>query len=186
MFFINPFIYAAGADFESIATVTVGSGGASSIEFTSIPGTYQHLQLRMIGRSTRSSTDDYCWVQFNSDTGSNYAYHLLVGNGADATASGYASQTGIDAERLSGSTATANAFGAIVMDLLDYSSTTKNKTLRCFGGYNNNTTTTINVGHTSGLWMNTSAITSVTLTAQAGSSNFAQYTTAALYGIKAP
>ena len=48
MFFINPFIFAAGGDFESIATVTVGGGGAASIEFTSIPGTYQHLQIRGI------------------------------------------------------------------------------------------------------------------------------------------
>ncbi len=51
MFFINPFIYAGGGDFESIATVTVGSGGAASIEFASIPSTSTCYSsyLRIVG-----------------------------------------------------------------------------------------------------------------------------------------
>jgi hypothetical protein len=66
--------------FESIATVTVGGGGASSIEFTSIPGTYQHLQVRLIGRSSSTgATGNNFDLTLNGDTASNYAYHGLYG-----------------------------------------------------------------------------------------------------------
>jgi hypothetical protein len=69
--------------YESIATVTVGSGGAANVEFTSIPATYTHLQVRGIGRSLEANTGvDVQYLRFNSDTGSNYAWHQLVGNGS--------------------------------------------------------------------------------------------------------
>jgi len=77
MFFINPFIYAGGGDFESIATVTVGSGGAASIEFASIPSTFQHLQIRFMG--LLSSSNQGVWVRFNDDSAANYSCHLLYG-----------------------------------------------------------------------------------------------------------
>lgn len=88
------FPIAVGGDFESIATVTVGSGGASSIEFTSIPGTYQHLQIRGIARTARTGATpkrEAVYIQFNGDTGTNYAYHNLFGTGAAAQAGAAAS-----------------------------------------------------------------------------------------------
>jgi hypothetical protein len=71
---------AAAGDYESIATVTVGSGGSSSISFTSIPSTYQHLQVRAIQRC--SSGVNNLQMQLNSDTGNNYSTHRLGGTGA--------------------------------------------------------------------------------------------------------
>ena len=185
MFFINPFIYAAGADFESIATVTVGSGGASSIEFTSIPGTYQHLQIRGVARSSQSSTDLDLNVRVGNgsiDTGSNYSNHLLYGTGAVAAATGYVSQSFGWMSMLPGSTATSSTFGSIVLDVLDYCSTSKNKTLRAIGGYDRNGAGYVLVS--SAAWLNTSAIDTLRLYPSAG--NFVQHSTIALYGIKAP
>ena len=57
---------AVPGDYQSIATTTVGAGGAASISFTSIPATYQHLQIRAIGRSSNTVEDSL--YRFNSDT----------------------------------------------------------------------------------------------------------------------
>ena len=190
MFFINPFIYAGGGDFESIATVTVGSGGASEIEFTNIPGTYQHLQLRGIGRISTSST---YWgnlkLQLNGDTAdSTYSKHILYGNGASAGATGDGGDgNGLYFFYTSGNSSVTSMFGAVVMDILDYASTSKNKTVRAFGGWDNNgtgsTDTQKGYAHlSSGMWPSTSAITSLKLVC----SNLVQHSTYALYGVKAP
>lgn len=171
---------AAAGDFEAIASTTVGAGGASSIEFTSIPGTYQHLQIRGLVRNTGTSQRSV-FVQFNSDTGSNYAYHLLYGNGSAAGAENGVSQTGAQAISQVFSSATSNIFSAFVMDILDYSSTSKNTTIRTFGSRDENGAGLASIY--SGLWNSTSAVTSVKLYPLAD--NLAQYSTAALFGIKA-
>jgi hypothetical protein len=173
----------AGGDFESIATVTVGSGGASTIEFTSIPSTYQHLQIRMVGRESGSVTGNAARLRLNSDTGSNYATHRIDGNGSAAGAVGYASLDRIDVQRVTGASAAASTFGVMVVDILDYASISKNKTVRALGGCDLNGSGFVNL--TSGLWMSTSAITTLTLL-PIGTASWAQHTTAALYGVKAP
>ena len=175
-----------GGAFESIATVTVGSGGASSITFSDIPGTYQHLQLRMLYRNTSnnggSSGSMKLW--FNTDTATNYTYHLLYGNGSSVTADG--SGTGIFGYIPTGtvtlSTYLASSFSATVLDIIDYASTSKNKTVRNFSGRDHNGSGLVLTA--SGLWLSTAAISTVNL-AMVGN-DFAQYSTAALYGIKAP
>ena len=186
MFFINPFIFAAGGDFESIATVTVGGGGASSIEFTSIPETYQHLQIRMLQKfTTTSGIISNARMRFNSDTANNYARHNLHGNGSSAFAyaessMGYA----YVGWPLDSSATTASTFSPAVIDLLDYASTSKTKTVRVLHGNEANNSSYGNAGVSSALWNSTSAVTTITLTSDTG--NWAQHTTAALYGIKAP
>jgi hypothetical protein len=174
----------AVGNFESIATVTVGAGGSSSISFTGIVGTYKHLQVRYISRCTRADVTDSLGVQFNSDTGTNYTRHLLYGYnsaaGALATTADNYNRAGIN----SAANATANVFAAGVYDILDYSSTSKYKTLRFLGGSEDNTATGSEIRFGSGLWSSTSAITSMTFYAQTGSANFVQYSSFALYGIK--
>jgi hypothetical protein len=185
MFFINPFIYAGGGDFESIATVTVGSGGASSIEFASIPSTYQLLQLRLVVRGATSDTGtELRWRAGNGsiDTGSNYSNHLLYGNGSGAFAAGYSSQAYAWLGTPTAATATASVFGAFVIDILDYASTSKNKTVRAFGGRDVNGSGVAFVS--SGAWLSTSAVD--VLRVYPGAGDWAQYSTAALYGVKAP
>jgi hypothetical protein len=173
----------AVGDYESIATVSVGSGGAADVEFTSIPATYTHLQIRGIARSARSGeTDDNIALQFNADTGSNYAYHDLQGNGSTATAGAASSATSIRVAKVSAASATASVFGVCVFDILDYANTNKYKTTRSLNGFDNNGSG--NAVLFSGLWQNTNAITSIKLFSQTGANNFAQYSHFALYGIK--
>ena len=184
MFFINPFIYAGGGDFESIATVTVGSGGASSIEFTSIPSTFAHLQIRWIGRCTDSG-GQRVRMRFNSDsTAANYAVHLLRGDGSLASSSAATNYGKAIGSGVGYSGALASTFVPCITDLLEYASTTKYKTVRAFSGANYNTGASDDVTLWSSLWLSTSAITSISLFWDAG--NFAQHSTAALYGVKAP
>ena len=180
-------IPAPQGDFESIATVTVGSGGQNTITFSSIPSTFQHLQLRSIGRGTTSDdTRIGVIVRVNGDTGNNYSHHDLVGDGASTSASADTSTSSLFGQRFQfpQADAGANIFGAMVMDFLDYKDTNKYKTVRNLIAFDNNGTTgaTGRVIFESGNWRSTSAITSITLAPNAG--DFAQYSHFALYGIK--
>lgn len=173
---------AGGAAFESIASVN-GTGSSATVTFSSIPSTYKHLQIRAITRTldTSSNTARYISMQFNGDTGSNYAWHGLYGNGASATAEAaisYPTTYGFQ-RGLSQSTST-NIMGAFIIDIQDYSSTSRNKTVRTFSGVDFNGSGSVNLY--SSLWMSTSAISSLTLTSNTG--EFSTNTTFALYGIK--
>lgn len=175
--------YRAGAatSFESIATVSVGSGGSSSVTFSSIPGTYTHLQVRMTTLSdvTTGAGGANVNLTFNSDTGSNYAWHELYGTGASAGAGAGTSQTFIKTGYTADSATSYT--GAGIVDILDYANTNKYKTIRTLSGSDINGSGGY-VLFRSGLWQNTNAITSITLTNQSG--NLKQYSNFALYGIK--
>lgn len=181
--------YGPGIDeMDLIERVTVGAGGQAALDFTSIPQTYQHLQIRWIGQSNRGTyATDNLWIRLNGDTGSNYSSHELRGQGTTAGSFGYASQTKQYISTVIGTTQQASAFGAGIIDILDYTSTSKNKTLRVFAGKDNNGTFASEGGAVqvaSGLYFATpAAVTRVTLIAENG--NWQQHSTAALYGVVA-
>ncbi len=170
-------------NFESIATATViASGGSNFVEFTSIPNTYKHLQLRILARGTNANTQMQLAYKFNSDSGSNYTFHLLRGDGSGAFADGAANQGFAGATvRYAAANATSQIFGAGVSDILDYSNTNKYKTVRSIGGTDQNGSG--QVYFSSNLWRDTSAISSIYIYNQDGN-NIAQYSHFALYGIK--
>lgn len=167
-------------DFESIATITVGSGGSSSIEFTSIPATYKHLQIR--GMYLGAASFDFQRIQFNNDTtNANYYSHNFAGNGTSASTGPYA-----------GSTYGAIIYGvavypsttypaSFVMDILDYTSTNKNKTTRTLIGYDTNVNGYIEISE--GLWKATPAAISSIKIFEGGNRIYQQYSSFALYGI---
>jgi hypothetical protein len=167
--------------YESISTVTVGSGGAASVTFSSIPATYTHLQIRLIARSLENNSGlDTPFLRFNSDTGSNYAAHRLYGSGSSAGADAVTSQSQIRAGFVPLLNDLASVFGVIIYDVLDYANTNKYKTVRILTGTDLNGSGY--VGFQSGLWQNTNAITTITMLPSNG--NWAQYSQFALYGIK--
>ena len=170
--------------YESIQTVTVGGGGSASISFTSIPNTYKHLQIRLLAQTNRAASVDSLQLNFNSDTGSNYSWHTVQGDGSSASALGFATQTyaRIGDGTIGGATASGGYFGVGVIDILDYASTNKNKTIRGLTGVDANGSGRVGLG--SGLWQNSStAITSISIAPQAGTL-FLQYSSFGLYGIK--
>ena len=168
-------------DYESIATVTVGGGGASDITFSSIPSTFTHLQVRAIARSTTAGTLDNAQLQFNSDTGSNYKSHFLYGDGSSAAAGVSGGTTNILAGRVTGATSGGSIFGTLIIDILDYKNTDKNTTVRTLTGWDGNGSG--EVFFESGLWINTAAVTAIRLFPTAAT-NWVQYSQFALYGIK--
>ena len=168
-------------DFYQIATTTVGAGTTSQIVFSSIPADYTHLQIRAISRANAAIGDDLLRFQFNSDTGNNYSYHALSGNGSATSASNATSTSFLITQQSPGNNRTSNTYGAYVVDILDYKDTNKFKTIRSIGGFDSNGAGEL--GLTSGNWRNTNAITSIKL--YIGIYNLSQYSSFQLYGVKA-
>lgn len=164
----------------AISSIVVPSAGASTIEFTSIPNTYEHLQIRGIGRTNRAAaTFDSLRLRFNNDTSSAYSYHFVNGNGTTPSAEGNANQTVIAHSALTAINSTAGIYGVSIIDILDYDNTNKFKTTRALSGNDQNGSGVFDFA--SGNWRNTNAITSIQLTALG---SFVQYSTFVLYGIK--
>ena len=162
--------------YESIATVTIGSGGASSATFSSIAGTYKHLQIRGIFKPSAAT-----WIiaRFNGDSATNYSQHDLRGDGS--TASAEATVSAQNAYFILGTATATSTFAAGVMDILDYANTNKYKTTRSLNGIDANGSG--NVDLTSSSWRNTSAITSIVLSLN-NAGTIPEYSSFALYGIK--
>jgi hypothetical protein len=170
--------------FESIATVTVGAGGSSAITFSSIPQTYQHLQLRGIEQQFYGVNDrGYTAIRFNGDSGTNYTREQLWGTGGSANPASLLdnSYAYCGFSLLIGNTSPRTQwFASNVIDILDYSNTNKFTTVRGFGG--GDVGANGDTGFVDSLWKNTAAVTSITFPNING--NFQQNTTYALYGIK--
>ena len=168
-------------DFESIASTTLGS--SNTIEFTSIPQTFTHLQLRGILRGGVAATGFHqAYVQLNLDTGNNYSTHYLSGDGSSGSSSNTVSSNYITVAAIPGTNNTASVFSSMVLDILDYTNTNKFKTTRAISGGDGNGSG--NVGLFSGAFLSTSAITSIKLLPNT-STNFVQYSSFALYGVLA-
>jgi hypothetical protein len=163
---------------EPIATTLVGTA-TSTVTFSGIPSTYKHLQIRFIAIPTSTAAIYRIRGQFNSDTGNNYATHLLYGGGASAAAAA-ASTTNQFTAGSSVLGLTTNQVVVGILDIFDYSNTNKYKTARILAGGDFNGSGEVDLN--SGLWMNTAAITSISLyfdtTTVATNSRFS------LYGIR--
>jgi len=159
-----------------ISSVTVGSGGAANIEFTSIPATYTDLVVRVSTRSTYTTNpNDLVFVTLNNSTSNFSAIYLTASN--TSTFSGSAARFAAD----SNSTGyTSNTFSNADIYFPNYASS----------NYKSYSTDTViegnfvgtNLGFVAGLWSDTSAITAIKLTNNSAS-DFTQYSTAYLYGI---
>ena len=172
-----------GGNFDLISTTILGSSTASiTFDTSTLGSTYKHLQIRSVTRY--SSSTNPMLMRFNADsTYTNYRTHWLWGNGSAVSsdtrqAAGY---TGMSVNQDAiGSDFTASVFGPSVIDILDPFSSSKNKTVRSLvgtpGTYNN-------VRLQSGLWLNTAAVTSITLL-DFGGSNFIAGSRFSIYGIK--
>ena len=169
--------------YDSISTLTVGAGGTAYVEFTAIPQTYSHLEIRGIARTTFSATQSALGLQMNGDTAGNYSIHgMYTDGGTGIGAYGLANYAFGPSSVIAGNTATANSFGILICTILDYKETTKFKTGLVLSSANSGSS-----GQTrfsSGVWRSTSAISSIKIYDPNGG-NLQQYSTFSLYGIKA-
>ena len=167
-------VAASTTSYESIATTTVGAGGSATVTFSAIPSTFKHLQVRAISKNSSSTTTNAVL----SLNGNAIGYrHYIYGDGSSTGAGAAADGEGV----ISATSSASNVFGAFVMDILDYTNTNKNKTVRVLQGVDANGSGVVSFN--SFLYLtNTNAITSLTLTSSGTS--FVQYSSFALYGIK--
>ena len=167
------------ATYNLIASNTVGSGGASSITFSSIPSTYTDLKVVYSFRGTTTGANDVR-VTFNGST-ANYTSRILFGNGSTAASitdtNTFASYAGIQ----NNSSTTTSTFSNGEIYVPNYTVSGVNKSFSGDAVSENNATSAVTeLG--ANVWTGTAAITSVTLTNPSG--DFVQYSTAYLYGIK--
>ena len=168
--------------YSKIATYTVGSGGVASIDFINIPQTYTDLLVKLSARTTGSlSNSESIYMRFNGVTSSSYSYRFLQGSGS-AASSGNSSTTFLYVGEGNQSPSTASAFSNGEIVIPNYANSSNNKSVSVDNVQEDNQTLAY-VTLIAGLFSNTSAITSIKLYPTI--SNFAQYSTAHLYGIKA-
>lgn len=164
------------ATFFKIATVTVGSGGASTINFTSIPSTYTDLQVMFSTRVSGSGNYLQCNVGINGQSsGTNITARTFWATGSSAGSN--TSEYGFHSTAAS---ATASTFANASIYFPNYAGST-NKSYSVDDVTETNATDAVR--HlTAGLWSQTAAINQLTFTPSSGT--FDQYSSATLYGIK--
>ena len=159
-----------------IASTTVGAGGAASVTFSSIPSTYTDLCVKFSARDNSSYVANNIALSFNGSTAS-FSVRNLYGNGSSALSGTASNQAGLAAA----ANATASTFSNSEFYIPNYAGST-NKSYSGDTVSENNATEAYD-WFNAGLWSNTAAITSITITA-GSSATFQNYSNFYLYGIK--
>lgn len=176
----------AASSFDLLESVIL-TNNTASVTFSSLNtySDYKHLQVRIVARDTNSfaSTIRDLNMRFNSDSGTNYFGHELIG---DPSWPGVFSQnlgntSRIRARATLDDSATANIYVASIWDILDFSNTSKNKTVRILSGVPLASSADARIVFSSGAWNNTAAITSITIT---GADLHKSGSRFSLYGVK--
>ena len=173
---ISGHLWAPEGAYDSLATVNLASA-TSTITFAGIPTGYKHLQIRIyaLGDTANSGL-----MRFNSDSGSNYAWHAINGNGTAVGANSGVSQTFMIGNGFGDGPNSSTIPFVTVVDILDYANTNKYKTGRMLDGQDKNGSGRIAL--MSGVWMNTAAITTITIAPSSG--NYTANSSFALYGVR--
>lgn len=164
-----------------IASSGVLDGTTNVVTFSSIPSTFTHLQVRITSRSARVSANDSIWMRFNTDSGTNYSYHNLYGDGSNPYSQGSANSNVMFPFYTPAASATTGMFGSAVIDVLDYTNTNKNKTVRSLNGYDANGSGLVALQ--SSAWFSTAAITGLQFANYFTGANFVAGSRIDLYGI---
>ena len=179
------FLAASGAlagDYELIGTTVIASSGTTSavtFDVSALASKYKHLQLRWV--ISTGANNQSVFMRFNGDTGSNYAAHWVTSQGTTIT---NGSQLNTGAAFIggiyNGTSATYPMSG--ITDVLDFASTTKNKTVRSISGVNATGTTSTEMALNSHFWNSTAAVTAVNWAI--GGSTLNAGSRVSLYGIR--
>jgi hypothetical protein len=163
-----------------ISSVTVGSGGAANIEFTSIPATYTDLVVKLSVRDSSAANANAYILQFNNDTTiGNYKYVLLYGINGSTVGSETFNQYYLN--YVSSNNATASTFSNTEIYIPNY--TSSNFKSASQEGVGENNASDGRLGMDAYLWSSTSAITSLKILPSSGGATYVQHSTAYLYGI---
>jgi len=170
--------------YDALATVTVGATAVPSVTFAGIPAGYRHLQIRAVHRSTTGTGDGTIYMQMNDDASGNYSWHRVYGYGtgspgADSSINTTACAIG---QAQGASSALPLSYATMIVDILDYASPTKNKTVNAIAGTSLNNNAGEAFFFNSSCWRSISAVSALSITTN--QTSFAQYSSFALYGVK--
>lgn len=157
------------------------SSAQATVDFTNIPQTYTHLQVRYLVRGARAATDSQFAIRLNGNT-TGYTRHRVVGDGSSASANGGTGIAYIDAYDVPAASVASSIFGVGIVDILDYKNTNKLKTVRFLRGDDRNGSGS--VGLHSSIYTgtgDTNAITTIRLYCADG--DIAANSSFALYGV---
>lgn len=166
----------AGITYTPITSTTLGSA-QTSVTFSSIPSTYTNLVLVLSGNQASNSSTN---IQFNSDTGNNYSFTIVSGNGTSATSERVTNNSSINITNTGYMPSASSTFNTTIVHIHNYANTTTYKTILSRAGAAGTGTDTI-----VGLWRSTSAITDIKFRISNGSTNINTGSTFTLYGITA-
>ena len=157
----------------------VSTAGSGLVNFTNIPQSFTHLQIRYQGRGSYSAATDNFFLRFNSDTTGPYYYTYTNNNWTSSTSTTSSNGGYMPLGNMPASTSAANYFGGGIIDIYNYTSTSKTKGVKVLWGYDLNGAG--QTGHTTGYWVGTAAITNIQF--GAASAGDATGAVATLYGI---
>jgi hypothetical protein len=167
------------SSYEAIQGFRITNSTTATFDFTDIPQTYKHLQVRLFGQGL---TSDDAVMKFNNDSGTSYSWHELRGNRSTAGVSGTANLANFTyIGRIPVQSTGADYFGFSVCDVPDYTRTNRNKLFYSIEGVDRGSGGGV-VGTMSGIWSNNNAITRLTISLQGG--NWSPFSECGLYGLK--
>lgn len=176
---------AGGGSYELIesALITTNTASVTFSNLNTYASTYKHLQIRAVMKCAATAGNNILSSRlvFNGDTATNYTQHTLYGFGSGVVSSASTSRTGILVSSSVAQNVTASVFATAIVDILDYSNTSINKTTRALAGGHDGSGTDIRLQ--SGLWLNTAAITSIAIT-EFNNNSFVSGTRISLYGLR--
>lgn len=118
---------------------TTNGNGSSALTFDNIPQTFQHLELRVSGRGGQAGAQSSIYIgvyDASNNSPSGFSIHRLYGDGSSVTNSGTANQGYHNMPGLPAATAPANTYGSMILNIYDYASTSKLKTMINIAGQN--------------------------------------------------
>lgn len=160
-------------------SLATASGSTSTYTFSNIPQTYKSLQIRGIARTGDAGANITVSIRFNDDSGSNYSYNRLESAGAVSVSSG-TSQTSCFTLAASGTSAGADIYGSMIVDIYDYTNTAIYKSVKAFETTRNDSAGSGRNELFAHVWNSFAAITKITMS----SGTFTSGSQYALYGMK--
>ena len=166
----------------AISTTTVGSGGASSVTFSSIPATYTSLLINISARVNTVDTEEFLRLEFNGSGGTAYSSRIMYGNGSATVAASESGSANVNyAGMANAASSTSSTFTNCEIYIPNYAGSNY-KSFTSNLAEEQNATKAFNIA-TAALWSNTAAVTSIKLT-PANAGTLVQYSTFYLFGIK--
>ncbi len=165
---------------ELISSTLLTSDRSGVLSFLNIPQGYKHLQIRAVIRSTYNGAENF-YMRFNGQTYT-MSGHALNGNASVAGSFNYSNNNYADMIAIASAANSPGIYSTFIIDILEYSSSTKNKTIRGFGGFVSGSNQAVQLR--SNLVLTTTPISSITEMGGTSGTGILSGSRVSLYGVR--